>query len=365
MAITELRTHHVRVPLREPFVTAVRRTEAVEAILVELRDDAGNTGWGEGTETWRVTGESRASIRAALEGPLRELVLGREPEDLARLSHEIARAIVGNTSAKSALDCALHDLAAARLGVPLTGLLGGTTRTVPIDVTLAIAEPERMAEAGAARVREGFDTLKIKVGEPGVDEPGRLRRIREAVGPETRLRLDANQGWDAKQAVRLIRGFEDAGLDIELIEQPVPARDLAGLARVTAAVDTPILADESVASPTDLLEVVRAGAADLVNIKLAKCGGLGLARALTAIAESAGIGVFFGSMLETHVGIGATAALAAASPAALGRADLDAAWWLADSPVHGGIQAPGPELALPEAPGSGIAGVHADYLVRE
>ncbi|WP_031467652.1 dipeptide epimerase [Sciscionella sediminilitoris] len=354
MPITELRTHRVRIPLREPFVTAVRRTEAVEAVLVELRDEQGNRGWGEGTETWRVTGESGAGITAALEGPLRETVLGRDPADTEELCRDIERAIVANTSAKSALDCAVHDLAAARSAVPLVRFLGAVPRTMPTDVTLAVGAPAAMAETAKTRAGEGFGTLKIKVGDRGEDELDRLRRIRAAAGPGVRLRLDANQGWTAKQAIRLIRRFEDAGLDVELVEQPVPAGDLDGLARVTAAVDTPILADESVCVPADLLELIRRGAADMVNIKLAKCGGLRPARALAAMAEAAGLGVLFGSMMETHVGIGATAALAAATPGADPVPDLDAAWWLCHSPVLGGIGYQGSEITIPDAPGSGI-----------
>jgi L-alanine-DL-glutamate epimerase-like enolase superfamily enzyme len=357
MPVVDLVAHHVRMPLRAPFVTARRRAEAVVAVLVELRDEHGHSGWREGVQTWRVTGESLAGITAAVTGPLRETVLGRDPEDLETHCRDIARAVVGNTAAKTAVDTALHDLAARRLGVPLTHFLGATTARLATDVTLALADTDQMTEVAAARVGEGFPTLKIKVGDSGNDEVERLRRIRNTAGPEVRLRLDANQAWTPKQAVRILHGIEDADLDVELIEQPVAAGDLAGLAWVIDRIGIPILADESVGSPADLLELVRHHAADMVNIKLAKCGGLRPARHLAAIAEAPGIGVLIGSMLETHVGVGAAAALAAAIPAHGGIADLDAAWWLANPPVTGGTTYNGHTIVLPDTPGLGITGL--------
>ncbi len=356
MPVVELRTHRVRVPLRTPFVTALRRVETADSLLVEVRDEDGRSGWGEGTQTWKITGDSVPAMTAALSGPLRETVLGRDPDDLEALTRDVARAVVGNTSAKAALDCALHDLAAQRLGVPLVRLLGGTALRIPTDVTLAVGETTEMAEAAARRRAEGFTVLKIKVGDPGADEIKRLTEIRQAAGPDAVLRLDANQGWEPKQAVRLIHAIEDADLNVELIEQPVRADDLDGLAWVTDRVSTPVLADESIWSPADLLRLVDRRAADLVNIKLAKCGGLRAARHLLAVAEAAGTGVVFGSMLETHVGTAAAASLAAATESPL-TPDLDAAWWLARSPVQGGMAYDCAAIALPASPGLGITGL--------
>jgi L-Ala-D/L-Glu epimerase / N-acetyl-D-glutamate racemase len=353
MPIVDLRLHRVRVPLHTPFVTAVRRLSTVEATLVELRDEDGRSGWGEATENWKVTGASLAGAEAALSGPLREAVLGRDPDDLVALAQDIAGAVVGNEAAKSAVDCAVHDLAAVRLGVPLARLLGTTVSRVPTDVTLAAGTPDEMRAAAERRRAEGFRILKVKLGDGG-DDLRRLTGIGAAAGPDMRLRVDANQGWTAKQAIRLILAFEDTGLDIELIEQPVPAGDLDGLAQVTRSVGIPVMADESVWSPADALRVARERSADLINIKLAKCGGIGPARRLMAVAEAAGTGVMFGSMMETHVGIAATAALAATADPARIVPDLDAAWWLKAAPVRGGVSYDGPFVDLSPLPGLGI-----------
>jgi L-alanine-DL-glutamate epimerase-like enolase superfamily enzyme len=183
-----------------------------------------------------------------------------------------------------------------------------------------------------------------------------VRAVRAAVGPEPRIRLDANEGWSARDAVRVIRTIEDAGLDVELVEQPVHRADLNGLAWVSERVDTPIMADESVFGVADLLEVVRRRAADLVGIKLAKCGGIGAARALLALAEAQEIGAIVGTMLESHVGIGAAASLAAGCGVTTVCA-LDAAWWLAWSPVRGGPRYAGATVVLSDSPGLGVNGL--------
>lgn len=356
MSIGELRTHRVRRPLHTPFVTAIRTVHTVESVLVEIMDTDGRSGWGEGAATWRVTGDSVAGIEAAAGGPLRDAVIGRHPEDLVAVCADVERAIVGNTAAKSAVDCALHDLAARRLGVPLPHLLGSATLRVPTDVTLAAGSPAAMADAAAIRAAEGFTVLKVKVADGSADDVERLRRIRGAIGPAMGVRVDANQGWTPRQAVRAVRAMEDAGLAVELVEQPVAAGDLDGLAFVTAHVATPVLADESVWSAGDLLEVVRRRAADLVNIKLAKCGGIAPARRLVAVAQASGTGVLIGSMMETQVGVGAAASLATVSRSAAVD-DLDAAWWLASSPVRGGLHYDGADVVLPGAAGLGIDGL--------
>jgi L-alanine-DL-glutamate epimerase-like enolase superfamily enzyme len=278
----------------------------------------------------------------------------------------VRAAVVGNAAARAAVDVALHDLAARRLGVPLVRLLGGTALRVPTDVTLPAGDAAALRDAAAARVREGFRVLKVKVGRRGsaghtgagerdaaAAEVHRVREIRAAAGPDVRIRLDANQGWTPREAVRAIRGMQDAGLDLELVEQPVPMADLDGLAWVSDRVDVPILADEAVYGVRDLLEVIRRRAADLVNVKLTKCGGIGPARTLLDLAAEHGVGTLVGSMMETQVGVGAAASLVAAYGTTV-VSDLDAAWWLASSPVTGGPRYEGAEVLLPDAPGLGV-----------
>jgi L-alanine-DL-glutamate epimerase-like enolase superfamily enzyme len=354
VAITEVRTRRLTCPLHSPFRTALRETTQVETLVVEVVDADGQHGFGEAPQVWRVTGESMASAEAAVGEVFRDRLLGREPDDLNGLLRELRDTVPGNANAKAAVDVALHDLAARRLGVPLVRLLGGDSSEVPTDVTVSAGTPSELAASAGARVGDGFEVLKLKVGtgDPAADVD-RVRAVRNAVGKRPRIRLDANQGWTAKGAVRTIRAIEDAGLDVELVEQPVPAADLDGLAWVTARVDTPILADESVFSVRDLIEVIGRRAADLVNVKLAKCGGLAPARTLLELAAAAGLGTMVGSMMEGPVGVAAAASLVAANPTTV-TSDLDAAWWLASTPARGGVRYTGGTVRLSDAPGLGL-----------
>ena len=352
----KLTTHLVSAPLHTPFVTALRTATHADSLLVELSDGS-QSGWGEAPQVWKVTGESLAGAQACVEGPIAAALNGLEPDDFTEALRRVQGALQGNFGAKAAVDVALHDLVARRRGQTLHGFLGSTVTSVRTDVTLSAGDPESLVAAGIDRVADGFDVLKIKVGTGDAKADfERVRRVREAIGPEPRLRLDANQGWSRRDAVNAIRAMEDAGCDIELVEQPVPAADLEGMAWITDRVSTPILADESVYGVRDLVAVIRHGAADLVNVKLAKCGGLGPARTLLELAREHGLGSIVGSMMESHVGVGAAAALVAAYPTTAVN-DLDAAWWLKEPPVLGGIRYEGSTIHLPTGAGLGVTGL--------
>jgi L-alanine-DL-glutamate epimerase-like enolase superfamily enzyme len=351
--IIDLRTHRLSAPLHTPFVTALRRTTTVDALVVEVTDEDGRTGYGEAPQVWQVTGASIEGAQACVQGMLAPLLRGRDPDDLVTNCRAVRRAVVGNEAAKAAVDVALHDLAARRLGVPLVRLLGGTELSVPTDVTLSAAAPHELARAARDRLADGFSVLKVKVGIDAAGDLARVREIRAAVGPEVTIRLDANQGWTPREAVRIIHALEAADLGVELVEQPVPHWDLDGLAWVSDRVDLPILADEAVFGVRDLVEVIRRRAADLVNVKLTKCGGLGPARTLLGLAEEHGMGTLVGSMMESPIGVGAAASLVAAYGTST-VSDLDAAWWLASSPVLGGPRYHAGRLTLPDQPGLGV-----------
>jgi L-Ala-D/L-Glu epimerase len=357
MSITEIRCHRLTAPLHTPFVTALRRTEHLETTVVEVVDDDGVSGYGEAPQVWRVTGESLAGAEACLSGPLADVVRGRSVDDLPDLSAELLGAVVGNSGAKAAMDVALHDLASRRAGVSLTAFLGGSTgaQRVPTDVTVSAGEPDELSATATKRTAEGFTVLKLKVGTDAARDVARVHAVRQAA-PEARIRVDANQGWTPDQAIAVIRAMEDAGLDVEFVEQPVERHDVRGLAAVTAAVDTPVMADESVFGLRDLAAVIDQRAADLVNVKLAKCGGLGVARELLERTRAAGMGTIVGSMMEGPIGVGAAAALVAAVGTSH-VSDLDAAWWASASPVVGGATYDAGVIVLPGTGGLGIDGL--------
>jgi L-alanine-DL-glutamate epimerase-like enolase superfamily enzyme len=364
-AVERIRVLRVPSPLVRPFVTAVRRADHLDVVLVEVVDADGRRGYGEAAISWRVTGESPQSVAAAVAGPLGEVVLGREAGD-PRIAADIARAVWGNAAARSAVECALADLAAQRQGVALVAGLAPTlavhdssrTPRIRTDMTLSAGEPAALAAVSEEHVAVGFGSLKIKASAAH-DTVAGLRAVRAAVGPDITLRVDANQTWDAVTAIRVIRAAEDAGLALEFVEQPVAAHDLDALAAVTAAVDTPIMADESVRTSHDVRRIADRGAADLVNIKLAKTGGLAEALAAAEAARDAGLGVVIGCMMESHVGVSAAAHLAAAVAPDIVH-DLDAAFWLRNSPVIGGVVLSGDVLELGTDTGLGITALAAD-----
>lgn len=337
--------------MHTPFVTALRRTTSAESLVVEIVDADGRSGFGEAPQVWQVTGASIAGSQACVEEMMAPLLIGGDPDDYAGLARATAKAVVANESAKCAVDVALHDLAARRLGIPLVRLLGGSALTVPTDVTIAAGEADALAQAARDRQAEGFTVLKLKVGTDAAGDVARVRAVCDAAAPGTIVRLDANQGWTPREAVAVINQLE--GLPIELVEQPVRREDLDGLAYVTARTSIPILADESVFGVRELVEVIRRGAADMVNVKLAKSGGLTAARTLLELARAHGMGTCVGSMMETQVGVAAAASLVAAISTTQ-VSDLDAAWWLASSPVKGGVTYAKGTVTLPAEPGLGV-----------
>jgi L-Ala-D/L-Glu epimerase len=360
--IERVTIHRRTIPLKRPFVTAIRTADSIDALLVEVRDSDGRSGWGEAPTSWRVTGESVEGVTAAVSGPLRDAVVGLTSADPDAASEVMQRTVVRNASARMALECALYDLAAQGVGVPLYLYLGGRATGVRTDMTLSAlvnsSEIDSLCRTALECVGEGMNTLKIKVGAGG-DDVEIVTSVRRAVGPGVRLRLDANQGWTVEQAVRTISSLEDAGVQLELVEQPVRADDIEGLAEVTARVSTPVMADESAWTTRELREIIRTRAADMVNVKIAKAGGIREAREMIRLAHAHDMVVIVGCMAESHVGIAAAAALASVSGAADRDLthDLDGGLLATESPVHGGVTYEGDWVHLSKSPGTGILGL--------
>jgi L-Ala-D/L-Glu epimerase len=317
-----------RQPLRAPFRTALRELTEIEVVEVGLTWSNGLVTTASVSPAPPITGETTGSICAAMSGPLADAVRGVPLSHHEELFRRLHRAIRANTTAKCAIDLAVH----TALALPWKGaaaFLGAAAGPVRTDVTVSLAPAESMAGEAARRAQEGFDVLKLKVGTEDVGaDVARIAAVARAVGPDVVLRLDANQGWTAKQALAVLDGLERMGIRPELVEQPVAAHDLAGLAAVARHGFVPVMADESVHSATDVLRLAELGAADLVNVKLAKCGGLRAARDVISTAQACGLEVLIGCMLEPASTVAAAATLALTLPAGRGH-DLDAAWWLA------------------------------------
>lgn len=356
MKITDIRLARISVPLRVPFKTALRTVNSVEDIIVEIHTDTGAVGYGEAPPTGAITGDTTGAILGALRDHIIPNLIGQEIDEFEPLMKRLQKSVVHNTSAKAAADIALYDLYGQLLGAPVYKLLGASRSSITTDITISVNPPEEMARDALTAIARGYDTLKIKVGIDPTLDVARLAAVRSAVGPDIRLRIDANQAWSPKQAVRLLNQMQDKGLDIELVEQPVPGRDFAGMKYVTERSNVPVMADESVFSPEDAMTIMQMGAADLVNIKLMKCGGIHNALKIASMAEVCGVECMIGCMLEAKVSVNAAVHLACAK-SVITKVDLDGPVLCSEDPVDGGSVFNEKTITVSDAPGLGVAGI--------
>jgi o-succinylbenzoate synthase len=357
MKIKQVDVTRQAIPLIKPFKTALRTVTHAESVVVRLETDDGRVGWGEAPATVVITGDSLDSIQSAIVHTFTPLLVGKSLVAYEPLLQAIHHSMVGSSSAKAAVDMAVYDLVGQYCGLPLYQLLGGSKDRIETDFTVSVNSAAEMAEDAVRCVEAGFNVLKIKVGKGGVREDiARIREIRSRIGNSVKIRIDANQGWQVKEAISSIRQMEDLGLDIELVEQPVKAHDIEGLKMVTDAVETPIMADESVFSPGQAFEVLKRRAADMINIKLMKAGGIYKAQIINHMAEECGVECMVGSMIESRIAVTAAAHLAAAKRN-ITRCDFDAPLMLRTDTVDGGVRYDGRVMTFPEAPGLGIRNV--------
>ncbi|MGN7479310.1 dipeptide epimerase [Solibacillus silvestris] len=361
MKIKNVKVGIVEAPLITPFKTALRTVHSIKNIVVTVYTDEGHIGIGEAAPTHVITGETLQSIRYAVEEVIAPAICGIDIDEIAILCDRIDKCLYQNTSAKAAVEIALYDLWAKKYNAPLYKLLGGYRKKITTDITISVNDEQQMVNDSIAAVKRGFSILKIKVGKSPQNDVESVMAIRKAVGPHVVLRVDANQGWTAKEAVKIIVQLEDRGADIELVEQPVHYSDLAGLQYVTGNTHTNILADESVFSPKQAIEVIEKRAADLINIKLMKTGGISKAQQICHIAEASGVECMIGCMLETKISVSAAAHFAAANKNVT-MVDLDGPSLCVEDPIEGGPSFEGENIQMTEA--SGIGFLIEAYLAK-
>jgi L-alanine-DL-glutamate epimerase-like enolase superfamily enzyme len=337
--ITKVTAHEVALPIPSaPYATTGygtkihwdgRRSRAtpkrprplLEYVVVRIETDDGHVGFGEAQADIGFFGNTVEGVAAAIRDYLGPQLVGRDPFHRDELLHLID--YQGQSCAISGIDLALHDLAGRALGVSVNALLGGTNRThVTVAIEIAAGPAEQMAGECLRLMASGVRAFKAKIGGDPVQDAHALKVIRDAVGPDISLRADANQGYTPKEGVTLCTMAERLGVGLELLEQPVPAWDLPGMAYVRSRVDTLIEADESCYTPQDAFEIARLGAADVVNVKLGKAGGLHNARKIIAIAQGAGLGCVLGTAFGLGLEGAAKLHLAASSVAVTGAVEF-------------------------------------------
>lgn len=350
MKIVRAELLYQTIPLKRPFVTALRRVDAAESFILRLTAETGETGLGAASPTAAITGDTNGSIVCALRDYIMPRLVGSRV-DMSLLS-DIKAALAGNFSAKAAADIAVWDLMAKERGEPLRVTLGGTRerRTVETDITVSLGSPDEMAEEAAKAVNDGYRVLKVKLGgDPALDIV-RIHAVAAAAGG-AELRLDANQAWNAETALAVDAFCREAGIIPALIEQPLGRYDDSSALRLCA----PLLADESVFDARDCERILSTGQADLVNIKLMKCGGLTGALEICEVARRYGARCMMGCMLEGPIGVMAASHLACAADV-ITMADLDPPALFAELPCVGGAEIGAGTITLDEdAKGLGIA----------
>jgi len=351
MSIQSIEVYPVTLRYREPFRIAPSTTIESHNIIVKIITDFKVVGIGESSPSERVTHETPQTVIETLDKIAPNMV-SMCPLRIEQISETMDELVSENPSAKAAIDIALHDILGKAAHKPLFKLIGGFREEILTDLTLSIKEPKEMAEDAVKAVKRGFRALKVKVGLNPTEDFERIRKIREAVGSEIAMRIDANQGWTVKEAVAILNKLEP--FDIEFVEQPVKADDIHGLAEIRKASQIPVMADESVHTPEDALHLINEKAVNMINIKLMKTGGILKARKIVAIAEAANVPCMIGCMGESTVGITAGVHLATALKN-IRYADLDSDILIADKLVlKGGAKLQASKRVPSTAPGLGI-----------
>jgi L-alanine-DL-glutamate epimerase-like enolase superfamily enzyme len=303
LTIERIDIYPIRLRLHEPFVVSYATQYDIPTVLLRITTTNGQTGWGEATPDPNVTGETYHSTIAVLEHDLAPAVIGLDARDREGIVRAMNARIDAVPAAKAAIDIAVHDLVAKAAGLPLWALLGGRSKPhLTISRVVSIKAPDQMASDAQQHVRDGFETVKLKVGDAANWrlDVARVAAVRAALGPEIGIKIDVNQGWKTPGiAIPAIRQILASNPDY--IEQPVDQHDIAALAEVRRATGAPIMADEAVHGVREMARVVELRAADLVNIKLMKTGGLVNAMRVNAIAEAAGIAGQVGTMVESSI----------------------------------------------------------------
>lgn len=330
--IVSLTVEPLDLELTEPFEISLGVQHAAANVLVTVETESGAVGYGEGAPIAPVTGETQdAAISIAREATA--IVEDRFVGEYRRIVDDLRTTFPGAVSATFAVETAILDAFCRERDMPLSELFGGTPEPVETDMTIPIGSVEETSQRAEGAVEAGFEHLKVKTGNDVHADIERVVAVRD-VAPDAVLKVDANQGWTPKETRTFANAVAAHGVDLELIEQPVAADDVRGLADVRDHVDVPIAADETVFTPADAIRVVDAGAADIINVKLGKSGALAVAD-IVAIAHAANLDCMIGCMLESAIGTH-TAAHVVAGTGAFSYVDLDSNRLLAEDVAPSG-----------------------------
>ena len=352
MTIKHIRVRQENLELTRPYTIAYRSVDSVSNCIVELETDNGLVGWGAANPSKAVVGVDVDDTATALSGEAVNWLIGADIREVQRLGAEVQRRFAGQPGAAAALDIALYDLFAQYLDVPLVRYLGQYHRSLPTSITIGIKNVEETLAEGQEYVGRGFKFLKVKLGRSPEEDLERLFKLREVLGNDVVIRVDANQGYSFQQLEDFYH--QTRSLNLELVEQPLPVAATDDYRRLPQEIKRYLALDESLVQPADAWQLAthpRAG--DIFNIKLMKCGGITPAREIATIAKSAGIDLMWGCNDESIISITAALHLALATPHTK-YLDLDGSFDLARDVVSDGFVLQDGRLSVTEAPGLGV-----------
>ena len=359
MKITQIEIYKSPIKLKEPFVISLGPMEYAENVIVIIRTDDGISGYGECSPFMTINGESMDTC-FILGQYLAKVLKEKDPLNIEECSQAMDKVIYANTSIKSAFDIALYDIASQHANLPLYAFLNGDNRKVLVtDYTVSLGDANKMATDAQKIKDNGFRVIKVKLGENKEKDVERIRLIRETIGPDIPLRIDANQGWDKDEAIEILNAL--SAYNIEDCEEPIARWNFMELPEVRKKSPIPIMADESCCDHHDAKRLIDLSACDMLNIKLGKSSGIFKAQKIIKLSEKAGIKLQVGGFLESRLGFTASAHLALSSDNII-YCDFDTPLMFVEDPVLGGITYNDKGIiAVPETPGLG-ATVDEKYL---
>lgn len=357
MTIRQTEIYKLSIPMH-PFTIATGTMHFAQNIFIRVHTDAGLTGHGECSAFPMIAGETQNTC-FEMAKDFATLWKGKDAADIEARMNELHAFTAFNSTIKSAFDMALFDLAAKKAGQPLYQFLGGQRKTLETDLTIGIGTPEEMAAQASDFIGRGVRIIKIKLGKDAEEDVERVKSIREAVGPQILLRIDANQGWDYEDALYALQSMYN--YDIQFCEQPMRYWNDDKLPMLKQLSSIPIMADESVFDHHDAERLITADACTYVNIKFSKSGGILEAKKINEVCEARGIPCMMGGMLESRMALTAFAHFATAHDN-IQFYDMDTCMLghKAD-PVTGGVRYNGFFLELSDTPGIG-ADIDEEFL---
>jgi L-alanine-DL-glutamate epimerase-like enolase superfamily enzyme len=357
MKITAVQAFPLAIPLKIAFRISLTDIVVKRHVVVKIQTDQGILGYGEVGVLPPEIGGTMEALVSTINNYFAPKLAGMDPFDIEAIHAVMDKTVYGLHFAKAAVDIACHDIMGKRLGLPVYALIGGRVhKTIPVTWVLGIDSVEANVEQARDAVRRGFNTLKVKVGDDADYDVKRIAAIRTALGAAVRIRIDANQGYRPREAIQTLQRMEQYNL--QCVEQPVDKLDLKGLAAVHHASSIPVMSDEAVYNYEDLVRVIELQAASIINIKLARVGGIMRGKKIAHMAEAAGLSCMLGCMLEIGPGIAAAAHVAASTPNADVESDLIGHLYHQKDIIEGSgetvLAIKDGQLAVPEAPGLGI-----------